>query len=64
VIVAFLGLTDLASANGTFVNGEKLCARTIVLSHNDVIMVGLNTDIIVQKARKSRHFFRRRFVAP
>ena len=38
-----LRLTDLASANGTFVNGEELCARTIVLRHNDVITVGLNT---------------------
>ena len=38
-----LRLTDLASADGTFVNGEELCARTIVLRHNDVITVGLNT---------------------
>ena len=37
-----LRLTDLASADGTFVNGEELCARTIVLRHNDVITVGLN----------------------
>ena len=36
-------VTDLASANGTFVNGEELCARTIVLRHNDVITVGSNT---------------------
>ena len=59
-----LRLTDLASANGTFVNGEELCARTTVLRHNDVITVGSNTDIIVQTARKSRRFFRRRFAAP
>ena len=59
-----LRLTDLASANGTFVNGEELCARTIVLRHNDVITVGSNTDIIVQTERIARHFFRRRFVAP
>ena len=52
-----LRLTDLASANGTFVNGEELCARTTVLRHNDVITVGSNTDIIVQTARKSRRFF-------
>jgi pSer/pThr/pTyr-binding forkhead associated (FHA) protein len=38
-----LRLTDLASADGTFVNGEELCARTIVLRHNDVITVGSNT---------------------
>ena len=59
-----LRLTDLASANGTFVNGEELCARMTVLRHNDVITVGSNTDIIVQTARKSRRFFRRRFAAP
>ena len=59
-----LRLTDLASANGTFVNGEELCARTTVLRHNDVITVGSNTDIIVQTARKSRRFFRRRIVSP
>lgn len=59
-----LRLTDLASANGTFVNGEELCARTIVLRHNDVITVGSNTDIIVQMARKTRRFFHRRFIAP
>ena len=57
-----LRLTDLASANGTFVNGEELCARTIVLRHNDVITVGANTDIIVQTARKARRFLGR-FVA-
>ena len=59
-----LRLTDLASANGTFVNGEELCARTIVLRHNDVITVGSNTDIIVQTERIARRFFRRRFAAP
>ena len=59
-----LRLTDLASANGTFVNGEELCARTIVLRHNDVITVGSNTDIIVQMARKTRRFFHRRFITP
>ena len=58
-----LRLTDLASANGTFVNGEELCARTIVLRHNDVITVGTNTDIIVQTERNARRFFRRRFTA-
>ena len=59
-----LRLTDLASANGTFVNGEELCARTTVLRPNDVITVGSNTDIIVQMARKTRRFFHRRFIAP
>lgn len=59
-----LRLTDLASANGTFVNGEELCARTTVLRHNDVITVGSNTDIIVQEERDPRRFFRRRIVSP
>ena len=59
-----LRLTDLASANGTFVNGEELCARTIVLRHNDVITLGLDTDIIVQKERNPRRFFGRRFSSP
>ena len=53
-----LRLTDLASANGTFVNGEELCAQTIVLRHNDVITVGSNTDIIIQKERKYRYIFK------
>ena len=59
-----LRLTDLASANGMFVNGEELCSRTIVLRHNDVIMIGSNTDIIVQKARKASRFLGLRFVIP
>ena len=58
-----LRLTELASANGTFVNGEELCARTTVLHHNDVITVGSNTDIIVQTARKPRRFFLQSFVS-
>ena len=54
-----LRLTDLASTNGTFVNGEELCSRTIVLRRNDVITVGSNTDIIVLTERNARRYFSR-----
>ncbi len=47
VVVGSSRLTDLASTNGTFVNGQELMAKSIVLHKHDLITLGESTDLIV-----------------
>jgi pSer/pThr/pTyr-binding forkhead associated (FHA) protein len=54
-----LWLTDLASTNGTFVNGEVLSAKSVVLHKYDLITLGEHTDLIVMSSRAAKRYLRR-----
>ena len=55
-----LRLTDLASTNGTFVNGEELAAKSVVLRKYDLITLGGSTDLIVLTPRNVKKYLRQR----
>jgi len=55
-----LRLTDLASTNGTFVNGQELAAKSIVLHKHDLITLGASTDLIVLPSHAAKRYLRQR----
>ena len=55
-----LRLTDLASTNGTFVNGEELAAKSVALRKYDLITLGESTDLIILSPRIAKKYLRQR----
>ena len=55
-----LRLTDLASTNGTFVNGHELAAKSVVLHKHDLITLGESTDLIVLPSHGAKCYPRQR----
>ena len=47
---------DLGSTNGTFVNGEVLSAKSVVLHKYDLITLGEHTDLIVMSSRAAKRY--------